>query len=138
MTPIPYLFFNGQCAEALDVYANIFDSQVEDKMVASDMPPDFPVPDGCQDWIMHAQLRIGDGILMMSDNITADSKPMAGASVMLSYPAVDEAKAIFDQLAEGGSIQMAWEPTFWSAGFGTLTDRFGVRWMIGCDEPPAT
>ena len=37
----------------------------------------------------------------------------------------------------GGEVTMPWEPTFWSAGFGALRDKFGVGWMIGSDEPPA-
>ena len=41
------------------------------------------------------------------------------------------------KLADGGEIHMAFEPTFWGAGFGTLRDRFGTRWMVNCDEPPA-
>lgn len=59
---------------------------------------------------------------------------MSGASVMMSFATAAEGKAVFDRLSEGGAVQMAWAPTFWSAGFGTLTDRFGVKWMIGCDE----
>jgi len=137
MHPTPYLFFNGQCRQALTRYAEIFGTQIEDLMPASDMPPDFPVPDDRKDWVMHAQLRIGEGVIMVSDNLMGESATMDGASVMLSYPTVDEARAVFDALAEGGEITMAFEPTFWAAGFGTLRDRFGVRWMIGTDEAPA-
>jgi len=46
-------------------------------------------------------------------------------------------QAAVDRLADGGTIEMPWAQTFWSAGFGTLTDRFGIKWMIGCDEVPA-
>lgn len=136
MTPTPYLFFNGQCAEAIAAYADIFGGTIMEQMPASDMPPDFPVPDDKKDWIMHARMKIGDGYLMASDNIMGDSEAMAGASVMMSLPTASEGKAVFDRLCAGGAVQMAWAPTFWSAGFGTLTDRFGVKWMIGCDEEP--
>ena len=139
MQPTPYLFFNGNCAEALDFYAQAFGGEVADKMLASDMPPseDFPIPDDRKGWIMHARLVIGDGEIMASDNLMGESATMDGSSVLMSYPTAAEAKAVFDTLAEGGEITMAWEPTFWSAGFGTLRDKFGVRWMVGCDEPPA-
>ncbi|MCR9137493.1 MAG: VOC family protein [Alphaproteobacteria bacterium] len=138
MTPTPYLFFNGQCAEALAAYADIFGGEIMETMPASQMPPDFPVPDDRKDWIMHARLRIADGYLMASDNIMGNSEAMAGASVMMSFPTAAEGKSVFDRLCEGGDVQMAWAPTFWSAGFGTLTDRFGVKWMIGCDEEQNT
>ncbi|WP_306117679.1 MULTISPECIES: VOC family protein [unclassified Roseitalea] len=137
MHPIPYLFFNGQCRQALDFYADVFDGEVSGVMPASQMPPEFPVADDKKDWIMHARLGVGDGAIMASDNIMETSAPMDGCSVMLSYPTAAEARAVFDRLAEGGEITMAFEPTFWAAGFGTLRDRFGVRWMIGSDEPPA-
>ncbi len=136
MTPTPYLFFNGQCAEALAAYADIFAGEILEQLPASQMPPEFPVADDRKGWIMHARMKIGDGELMASDNIMDESPAMAGASVMLSFPTAAEGKAVFDKLADGGAIQMDWEPTFWSAGFGTLTDRFGIRWMIGCDEEP--
>lgn len=136
MTPTPYLFFNGECADAIAAYADIFGGEILEQMPASDMPPDFPVPGDRKDWIMHARLKVGDGYLMASDNIMGDSEAMAGASVMMSFPTASEGKAVYDRLCKGGSVQMAWAPTFWSAGFGTLTDRFGVKWMIGCDEEP--
>ncbi len=136
MTPTPYLFFNGECAEAIASYVEIFGGETMEKMLGSDMPPDFDVPEDRKDWVMHARIKIGDGYLMASDNVTGESPAMAGASVMVSLPTVDAGKAAFDTLADGGEIQMPYAPTFWSKGFGTLTDRFGVKWMIGCDEVP--
>ncbi|MDJ1009318.1 MAG: VOC family protein [Paracoccaceae bacterium] len=136
MHPTPYLFFNGNCAEAMAAYGAIFGTEPGPMMRAGDMP-DVPVPDDRRDWIAHTDLKIGDGMLMASDNIFGQSDAMAGASVLLSYPTADEARAIFDKLAAGGEVTMAFEPTFWSAGFGTCTDRFGIRWMVGTDgEPP--
>ena len=137
MTPTPYLFFSGQCAEAIEAYAEIFGGEIDQRMPASEMPPEFPVPDDRKDWVMHSRIKIGDGFLMASDNLMGETSGMAGSSVMLSFPTADEAKAVFDKLADGGDVEMAWAPTFWSAGFGTLTDRFGINWMIGCDEEPA-
>lgn len=137
MNPTPYLFFNGQCAEAMAVYAEIFGGEILEQMPASQLPPEYPVPDDRKGWVMHARMRIGDGHLMASDNIQADTPAMAGSSIMVSLPTAAAAKPIFERLAEGGSIGMAFAPTFWSAGFGVVTDRFGVKWMIGTEEPPA-
>lgn len=137
MTPTPYLFFSGQCAEAIEAYAEIFGGEIDQRMPASEMPPEFPVPDDRKDWVMHSRIRIGDGFLMASDNLMGDGEAMAGSSVLLDFPTAAEGKAVFDRLADGGEVEMAWAPTFWSAGFGMLTDRFGIKWMIGCDEEPA-
>ena len=136
MTPTPYLFFNGNCADAIAAYVDIFGGEILELMPASSMPPEFPIAEDRKEWIVHCRIRIGDGHLMASDSVFEPSPAMAGASVNMSFPTSAEGKSAFDRLAEGGSVQMDWAPTFWSAGFGTLTDRFGVKWMIGCDEQP--
>ena len=137
MTPTAYVFFNGQCAEAIAAYAEIFGGEIMEQMPASEMPPEYPLPEDRKDWVMHSRVKIGDGFLMASDNLMGESAEMSGCSVMMSFPTTSEAKQVFDKLADGGDVQMAWAATFWSAGFGTLTDRFGIKWMIGSDEVPA-
>ena len=136
MTPTPYLFFNGTCRDAMAFYASIFGGSPE-LMDASGMPPEFPVPEDRKNWIMHASLPVGNGSIMASDNVMGESDPMAGCSVQLNYPTTAEARDVFDKLAEGGETTMPFEPTFWTAGFGMLVDRFGIRWMVNSDEPPA-
>ncbi|MEO1602443.1 MAG: VOC family protein [Pseudomonadota bacterium] len=138
MTPTPYLFFNGTCAEALATYAQVFGGEVTEMMPASQLPAEYAVPEDRRDWVMHACLTIGQGRIMASDDVTGQATPMAGCSVMMSLASAGEAKAAFNALAEGGTVGMAFAPTFWSAGFGVLTDRFGTKWMIGTDEAPGS
>jgi PhnB protein len=57
-------------------------------------------------------------------------------SVSIGVTSPEEAKRIFDDLAQGGKITMPFEKTFWSPGFGMVVDRFGTPWMVNC-EPPA-
>lgn len=135
MQPTPYVFFNGDCAEALAAYVDILGAEVTMQMPAGDMP-DLSVAEDRKAWIAHAELKIGDGSIMASDNIFGESDRMSGASIMLSYPTATEAAGIFEKLSAGGEVTMAFEPTFWSKGFGTCVDRFGIRWMIGTDETP--
>lgn len=137
MTPTPYLFFNGNCRDAIETYAKIFGGTIEALMPATEMPAEYPVPDDRKNWIMHCTLVFDGGRLMASDSLYETSDKMAGSSVMMVFPTNDAGKRAFDALADGGEITMAYEPTFWTAGFGTLTDRFGVRWMISTDEAPA-
>ena len=37
-------------------------------------------------------------------------------------------------LEQDGKVQMALQKTFWSARFGMLIDRFGIPWMINCEQ----
>jgi PhnB protein len=45
-----------------------------------------------------------------------------------------EAERIFHALAENGKVNMPIEKTFWAERFGMLVDRFGIPWMINCEE----
>jgi PhnB protein len=40
-------------------------------------------------------------------------------------------------LGEGGKITMPLMKTFWSSCFGSLTDKFGVPWMVNVETPKA-
>ena len=138
MQPIPYLFFNHGCAEAIRLYADVFGAPEPEIMPFSAMPEEdrATMPGVPEDAVMHAAVQIGDGWIFASDDPSGQSPAMAGASVSVTLPTVDEARRVFHRLAEGGEVRMAMEPTFWTPAFGTLTDRFGTRWMIMADSPP--
>lgn len=132
-TVIPYLFFQGRCEEALEFYRRTVGAEVDMLMRFSECPD--PMPEGqlapeYENKIMHCSFRIGSSSLMASDGC-GDSPAMAGFSLSLGVPDESAAKKAFDALAEGGSVTMPLEKTFWSPCFGMLTDRFGVGWMIG-------
>jgi len=132
----PYLFFNGQARDAVTMYADIFGVPMPEMMTMKDAPFEMGLPAERDNWIMHCEMKIGTSGIYLSDDFAANSPAMDGASVMINLPTATEAKRIFDALAKGGEVRMKWEPTFWSAGFGTLTDKFGIRWMVGTDEAP--
>ncbi len=134
----PYLFFNGQARDAIAFYQKALGAEIVEMMPMGDGPPDFDIPTERKDWIMHCTLQVGEFRIMMSDDFMANAEPMAGCNVMLNVPTAAEGKTLYDALSEGGEVRMPWEPTFWSAGFGAFSDKFGVRWMVGCDEAPAT
>ncbi|MGH8078610.1 MAG: hypothetical protein ACREPE_14990 [Lysobacter sp.] len=66
----PYLFFDGRCEEAVELYRKALGGEVEMLMRYKDSP-DPPPPGahaGYDDKIIHASLRIGDASVMMSDD----------------------------------------------------------------------
>lgn len=131
----PYLFFGGNCREAFTRYHEIFGGEVE-ILSMKDVPPGEDVPEGNADLVMHAALMVGDALLMASDDPTTDSfGPVQGMMVSYSTPDVDEAKRVFEALAEGGQVNAPIGPTFWSPMFGMCVDRFGTPWMVGADAP---
>jgi PhnB protein len=80
--------------------------------------------------IVHATLAFEGGQLLGVDMPPGTYKPPQGFFVMIRVGAPDKAQAVFNALSEGGTIQMPFQPTFWSAGFGVLVDRFGIPWEV--------
>ncbi len=135
----PYLFFGGNCREAFTRYHEIFGGHL-DLLTMKDMPAaEQPVPAEQADLVMHAALTIDGHLLMGSDDPTADSfGPVQGMQVNYTVADADEAKRVFEALAQGGEVSLPIGPTFWSPMFGMCVDRFGTPWMVGADAPPET
>jgi PhnB protein len=128
-----YLFFDGNCAEAMRFYERVTGGQLTTMMKYSDSPvPHDPAHcgPGDENRVMHAMLVIGDRQLMASDTPQGQYKPMQGFSLALNYDSPEEARRKYDMLADGGTVVMPFGPTFWAKGFGMLTDRFGTPWMV--------
>ena len=130
----PYLFFNGNCEEAVEFYRKALGAEVEMMMRFKESPePHQPgmVPPGFENKIMHTSFRIGQTTIMASDGCAAEKTNFQGFSLSLSVPSEAEADRVFAALAQGGQVRMPLSKTFWSPRFGMLEDRFGVGWMIG-------
>lgn len=126
----PYLIFNGNCAAAMRFYERVLGGSLSIQTFAEAMPAEH-VPAGAADRIIHARLEFDGNALMASDDqVGAPERASAGFSLSLTYPDAAQSRRVFDALAEGGRITMGFEKTFWSEGFGMLTDRFGMPWMV--------
>ncbi|MBB5444790.1 MULTISPECIES: VOC family protein [unclassified Paraburkholderia] len=138
----PYLFFNGRCEEAIEFYRSALGAQELLKLRVKDAPPDpaRPVAPEHADKILHATLVIGNTHVLMSDGDCRGGNAVH-AGFSLSVTAADQASGekYFNALADGGQITMPFQQTFWTSGFGTLIDRFGVPWMVNVrhEEPTA-
>jgi len=126
-----YLFFDGTCGEAMRFYEKALGGKVEMMLKASDAPPGSGCPEGSPDAIMHACVEIQGKRLMASDWMGNQKYPgMGGFSLALNYPTAQEARRVFDTLADGGEVRMPLDKTFWVESFGMLTDRYGTPWMV--------
>lgn len=140
MAITPYLFFEGRAEEAIAFYQAAIGAELLRSMRfrdAPDPPPPGTLPPGSEERVMHAEIRIGDALLMLSDGHCAGATRFAGFG--LSLPARDPAHAatLFAALAEGGEIRMPLGATFFSPAFGMVQDRFGVLWMVGVMQEAA-
>jgi len=127
-----YLFFNGQCEAAFTFYAQCFHGQIEVMLSHVGTPMEQHVPPEWRDKIMHARLKAGDSIIMGSDSPPDRYETPRGVSTHIGLQDPAEAERIFSALAEGGTVEMPIQKTFWSERFGMLVDRFGIAWMINC------
>ncbi len=136
---VPYVFFNGQCAQAMAFYAEVFSAEVQ-LIRYRDMPPGEGGEDFAQsDAVMHACLSCEGGALLWGSDYP-DGMTMGvpqGMYAARDFVDYDQAARIFVALAEGGRIVWPWGPMFWTTGFGMCVDRFGVPWMIAALEEPA-
>lgn len=129
----PYLFLNGRADEAIAFYRDALGAEVAMRMTFGDSPEpsSMPLPPGWDRKVMHASLKVGDMLLMLSDGDCNDKAPFAGFRLSLALDDEAAARAAFDKLAAGGSVQMPLGQTFWAPLFGMVTDKFGVGWMVG-------
>lgn len=128
----PYLFFSGRCEEALKFYEQALGARLG-MMFRFDQSPD-PVPEGMlqagfEHKIMHAEFTVGNLTIMASDGCDDRSK-FEGFCLALRMSTADDARLLFDALADGGRVEMPLGPTFFSPCYGQVTDRFGVGWMV--------
>jgi len=130
----PYIQFNGNAQQVIDFYERALGAKVEALMRYVEMPGATFTPEQ-KKLVMHAELRIGESRLMLSDGMPGESVPVGGAvQVMLDFTDVNEMRQKFDALAAGGAVTLALHDAFWGATFGVLTDAFGVRWLFNCDK----
>ena len=131
----PYLFFEGRGEEALAFYQKALGAKVEFLMRVKESPQPLQpgMPEGNGDKIMHASVRIGEAVVMISDGRCRGTPRFDGFA--LSIAATDEAQADrwFAALGEGGEVRMPLGKTFFSPRFGMVVDRFGVLWMVIVD-----
>ena len=129
----PYLLFNGRCDEAIAFYRTALGAEPVMLMRFKDSPEDLDparVSPAMADKVMHAQIRIGESVVLLSDGACTEGAGFGGFNLTLTVRDEAEADRAFAALAEGGKVQMPLAKTFFSPRFGMLQDRFGVGWIV--------
>ena len=141
MKIVTSLSFQGQCREAFEFYAKVLGGKITAAFPFGDGPPGAHMDASKKDWLMHCWLDVGDQSIMGADMDTDWApnidKPRNGFDVTIHTEDAAEARRWFDALSEGGKVVMPFGPTFWSPGYGSFTDKFGVPWLINISGTPA-
>lgn len=131
MQLVTYLNFNGNCEEAFDFYAKALGGTVTFRMRFGESPMADHTPAEMKDKIMHSTLEVPNkGVLMGADHPHRKKVTPTGFCVSVNVEDVVEAERIFKDLSAGGQVQMAFQKTFWSPGFGMCIDKFEIPWMV--------
>jgi PhnB protein len=134
----PYLFFGGRCEEAIEFYKQALGAEVLVLVRCKESPeplPDHMMPPGYENKILHSALRIGETEILAADGPPAPTT-FAGISLSLDAGTPDQAERLFKALSDSGRVQMPLGRMFFAERFGSVTDRFGVSWMVVANPAP--
>lgn len=129
-----YLFFNGNCEEAMNFYKDAFGGEIKAISRYNEAPMPFAEEDANK--VMHGEMDVIGTKILFSD-CPADRAANFGNNISLSLGFNNDAEitAAFNAISAGGTITMPLQDTLWGAKFGMCTDKFGVNWMFNWDKP---
>lgn len=120
-TVTPYLAVDD-AGKAIEFYKRAFGAKERGRMDA---------PEGK---IGHAELEIGDALIMLSDpfpqSTTKSPKELGGTSASLFVYSEDVDAAVKRAVDAGATVTMEPDDMFWGDRFGTVVDPFGHQWSI--------
>src|SRR5512143_3746260 len=122
---IPYLAFNGNCADAMRFYENALDGKLEVLMSGAESPMAEQMPKEFAHRILHARLVLPGGGTLYAGDAPANMpyEGIKGVSITLDYATTAEAEKVFATLASGGQVTMPMQASFWAKRWGMVVDR---------------
>ena len=126
------LNFGGNCEEAFHFYEKHLGGRITMMMTQSQAPN---APKGAGNAIIHAQMDIGETVLIANDVPPLVFQRMRSVYLFLSVASPAEAERVHKLLAADGEVYMPMEETFYATRFSMLRDRFGVSWSIIHERP---
>ncbi|WP_111767597.1 VOC family protein [Nakamurella deserti] len=128
--PIPYLTLPGTAREALTFYRDVFGGELTLHTFA-----DFARDDGPPDAIAHGILH--GPVALFAADAAAGEATVRIEGVLFSLLGTADPETLttwFEALSDGGSDVDPLQRRPWGASDGQVTDRFGVRWLIGYED----
>lgn len=138
-----YLNFPRETEKVFNFYKGVFGTEftADGILRFGDVPPMEgmpPIADGDKDLVMHVELPILNGHLLMGSDAPESMSfrviPGNNIYIMLSPDTREETRRLFDALSKDGIIEMELADMFWGGYYGSCKDKFGVQWMFNCSE----
>ena len=135
-----YLNFSRTTEEAFLFYKSVFGTEFSTPIARfQDIPssPDQPpLAEADMNLVMHVELPILAGHVLMGtdapESMGFTITPGNNIYINLEPDTRAETDRLFAALSQGGNVEMPLQEMFWGGYFGSLTDRFGIRWMFNC------
>jgi len=135
-----YLNFPRSTEDAFSFYKVVFETEYSAPIARfKDIPPhpgQPPLAEADKNLVMHVELPVlGGHVLMGTDapeSMGFTVTPGSNMYINLEPDTRAETERLFKALSEGGKVEMTLQEMFWGGYFGSLVDRFGIRWMFNC------
>ena|SRR5690625_3901149 len=130
----PFIVLNGNAKEVIEFYEQALDGEVLTLLTYGSMPEQ--TPDEINDLVAHANVKVGEAILMISDNGNVVSPIQAGNQVTICITTNDEehARKVFNELKQDGQVNFPLQKTSFSPAYGNVTDMYGVTFQIFTED----
>jgi PhnB protein len=138
MEPTIYLFFRGNCLEAMTHYAEVLGGEIGGVFRNGDAPDAESRMPGGDDMVMNMSMTLGRATVMASDNADEMYDKPRGFRISVAPKSRAEFDRLFEALAKDAeAVQMAPEQTFWAERFAMFTDKYGTPWMLNYEGKAA-
>src|SRR5262249_11881242 len=102
----PYLFLDGRTEEALAFYTKAVGAEVTRLMRFKEAPDQSMISKGSENKVMHAQFKIGDTTVLISDGRNQGNPKFDGFALTVYGKDESEAEKLFRALSDGGEVNM--------------------------------
>lgn len=136
MTTInPWINFNGKAEEAFTFYQSVFGGEFTKIIRFKDLASEeFKVPEKEENKIMHIALPIGNGSVLMANDVPEFMGPVNEhenrSKIVVNTDSKEEAERLFNGLSAGGEVEGPLGDSPWGTYAGMFRDKYGIEWMV--------
>lgn len=130
----PYLSFNGNAKDALELYKKVFHGEVVEYQTYGEAK--LPILPEDEQLIIHAKFQKDEFYIMISDSFPGQAYEVDNnISLAVELESEMEIQTIYEQLSQKGSVLMELQDTFWGAKYAKVQDAYGVIWNLNYTKP---
>lgn len=131
----PHVNFNGNAEEAFTFYKSVFGGEFGKIIRFKDLASaEFPVSKKEENKIMHIELPIGPGSMLMANDVPEimgkTNENENRSKIVITAESKKEADKLFNGLSAGGQIEGPIGDSPWGSYFGCFRDKYGIEWIV--------